>query len=148
MRPALLAAVALAASGCLGAGGDGPAQTSLALEWTASPLEVKLIGLFAFDAGQERLSCDSYTTGEYDPFVDGEPAGIAFFAVGALEEGEQLLDGITTGSRLILAEAYDAGGKRIFLGCGGPVTISSNSQKGVDVTMLPDPSLEDDEPAE
>lgn len=129
--------------GCVGGpAGDGPAGATLALEWQADPVAVKLIGLFAFDAKQEGLRCQTYLAGDYDPFVSGQPEGLSFFAVDQLEAGEQLLDGVTTGSRLILVEAYDAGGKRIFFGCAGPVGIEANHKATVEVDLVPDPSAE------
>jgi hypothetical protein len=137
---ALVLTAALATGGCLGSTGDAPARASLALEWEADPVAVRLIGLFAFDAALQGLRCESYEAGEFDPFAEGEPAGISFFAVQELAEGEQLLDGVTTGNRLILVEAYDAGGQRIFLGCGGPVAIEANEKAAVRVTLVQDPT--------
>lgn len=137
--PVVLAAL-LGTAGCLGASGDGPASTSLALEWEADPIAVRLIGLFAFDAELQGLNCDVYEAGTFDPFAEGDPEGLTFFAVQSLEPGEQILDGVTTGNRFILVEAYDAGGKRIFLGCGGPVAIEANEKKNVSVTLVEDPT--------
>ena len=115
-------------------------RTSLALEWEANPDAVRLIGLFAFPASQQGLRCESYEAGEFDPFVEGEPAAISFFAVQELAEGVQFLDGVTIGSRFILAEAYDAGGTRIFLGCNGPVAIEANKKSEIAVTLVQDPA--------
>jgi len=135
-------AAAVACAGCLGGGsGDAPSTSRLALEWEADPAAVRLVGLFAFDANQPGLRCESYVEGDFDPFVEGEPAGITFFPLQGLGETDQLLDGITTGSRLILAEAYDAGGARIFLGCDGPVPIEAGERAEVTIALVPDPSL-------
>jgi hypothetical protein len=129
-------------TGCIGSSDPGPAGATLALEWGADPAAVRLIGLFAFDANLQGLRCEDYEAGEFDPFAVGEPEGISFFAVQQLEAGEQLLDGVTTGSRFILVEAYDAGGKRIFLGCGGPVTVDADERAEVSVTLVEDPTAE------
>ncbi len=137
--PVILAAL-LGTAGCLGASGDGPASTSLALEWEADPIAVRLIGLFAFDSELQGWSCEAYEAGTFDPFVEGEPEGLTFFAVQSLEPGEQLLDGVTTGNRVILVEAYDAGGKRIFLGCSETVAIEANKKAYVSVTLVEDPT--------
>lgn len=141
---ALVFAAALATGGCLGGSEVGPASASLALEWEADPVAVRLIGLFAFDAALQGLRCEAYEAGDFDPFSEGEPEGISFFAVQQLEAGEQLLDGVTTGNRLILVEAYDAGGQRIFLGCGGPVAIEANEKASVHVTLEEDPAAASD----
>jgi hypothetical protein len=144
-RPILLGVLAtVAVAGCVGAGDDGPAQVSLALELDASPDAVRLLGLYAFAADLPGLSCEEYESGTFDPFEafsEEDLAGITFFGIAALEEGTQRFDGITPGSRFILVEGYEGSGARLFLGCAGPTAIDPGKTAHVSMTMVPDPEL-------
>ncbi|MBI2896667.1 MAG: hypothetical protein HYY06_24125 [Deltaproteobacteria bacterium] len=126
---------------------DDALGVSLALEGESSHEAVRLLGLFAFDAGLPNLRCETYESGEFDPFdaySDEQLAGISFFGVGELEEeGNQRFDGITAGTRVIIVEAYDGDGARLFLGCTANVAVDSGQTTEVQITLKPDPRLSD-----
>jgi hypothetical protein len=111
----------------------------------ADPGEIRGLGLFVFSLAPPDLQCEPYLQGTFDP-ISEIPEHLIALRFAEVPRGETEmsvpLDGISPGIRTILVECYDAGGNRIFLGCGvAEVTVGEVT--GLAMDMIEDPAATD-----